>query len=240
MSTAAASSSRPPRQNPLPLSKAVEVAYQNIRLRLSRSVMVTTGIILALAFLMSILTSDAMIGAMRDWSRGIVAQGTTSPKLLAAQKLQAMLTAAGVPTTAAEIEGARLQHRWLIGIALLVAFIGILNSMLMSVTERFREIGTMKCLGALDGFIIQLFLVESLFQGIVGTALGILLGFTISIASVWSTYGSFVWNDFPAGNIARAMGICLAIGIGITVIAAVYPAWQAARMHPIEAMRSET
>ena len=48
---------------------------------------------------------------------------------------------------------------------MLVAFVGVLNAMLMSVTERFREIGTMKCLGALNSFIVKLFLIESLFQG---------------------------------------------------------------------------
>ena len=51
--------------------------------------------------------------------------------------------------------------------------------MLMSVTERFREIGTMKCLGALDGFIVKLFLIESLFQGMAGTVMGVLLGLVL-------------------------------------------------------------
>src|SRR3954465_12114460 len=102
MTTAAQTTSRAPRQIPLPLSKAVEIAYQNIRLRLSRSLLVTMGIILALAFLMAILTTDAIVAALRNWSQQTIAQGSTSPHLLAAQKLQATLAAAGVPTTAAE------------------------------------------------------------------------------------------------------------------------------------------
>ncbi len=57
------------RQIVLPLSKAVEIAYKNIRLRLSRSMLVISGIVLALAFLMSILTSDALTDSMRAWSR---------------------------------------------------------------------------------------------------------------------------------------------------------------------------
>ena len=56
------------RQIVLPISKAIEIAYKSIRLRLSRSLLVTSGIVLALAFLMSVLCSDAMIGAMRAWS----------------------------------------------------------------------------------------------------------------------------------------------------------------------------
>src|SRR5207245_11646074 len=102
---------------------------------------------------------------------------------LAGEQLLARMRAHGVPTTATEISNDRIQTRWLIGLALLVAFVGILNAMLMSVTERFREIGTMKCLGALDGFIIKLFLLESLFHGVIGTIVGIVLGIGLSLLS---------------------------------------------------------
>ena len=228
------------RQISLPLSKAVEIAWKNIRLRLSRSLLVTSGIVLALAFLMAILTSDAVVRSMQLWAGRTMAAGASSPRLVQAQKLEAAMKAAGVPTSAAEIEDDRLQHRWLIGLALLVAFVGILNAMLMSVTERFREIGTMKCLGALDGFIVKLFLIESLFQGVVGTIVGVIVGLALSLLSLASTYGGSVWVDFPAGDLAGGVLLCVAIGVGLTVGAAVYPAWQAAKMQPIEAMRVET
>src|SRR5207249_1402902 len=136
---------------------------------------------------------------MRAWSRDTMAataSGKNSRRAIEAQKLEAAMKSAGVPTSAAEIADDRLQHRWLIGLALLVAFVGILNAMLMSVTERFREIGTMKCLGALDSFIVKLFLIESLFQGIVGTIIGVFLGFAASAFSMWSTYGGYAWIDF--------------------------------------------
>src|SRR5687768_13318025 len=55
------------RQRTLPLSKAVEISYKNIRMRLSRSLLVTSGIVLALAFLMSILATDAITDGMRRW-----------------------------------------------------------------------------------------------------------------------------------------------------------------------------
>jgi len=220
------------RQISLPRSKAVEIAWQNIRLRLSRSVLVTSGITLALAFLMAILTGDAIVGSMRTWIQH-------APDRLQAQKLEAMMKTNGVPTTAAEIADDRLQHRWLITLALLVAFVGILNAMLMSVTERFREIGTMKCLGALDSFIIKLFLIESLFQGVVGTTIGVLLGLGLAMASVSSSYGGYAWANVPWGSLLTSLLMCLAVGIGLTVAGALYPAWQAARMQPIEAMRVE-
>src|SRR5207249_3904574 len=179
---------------------------------------------------------------MRAWSRDTMAataSGKNSRRAIEAQKLEAAMKSAGVPTSAAEIADDRLQHRWLIGLALLVAFVGILNAMLMSVTERFREIGTMKCLGALDGFIVKLFLIESLFQGIVGTIVGVIVGLGLALLSLAGTYGRFIWRNFPAAHLAGGVLICVAIGVGLTVAAAVYPAWQAAKMQPIEAMRVE-
>ena len=150
------------------------------------------------------------------------------------------MKSSGVPTTAKEIEGDRIQTRWLLGLALLVAFVGILNAMLMSVTERFREIGTMKCLGALDSFIIKLFLLESLFQGIVGTILGIGLGLLLSLTSLAITYGDDTWRNLPTNQLVLNLIVCFTIGLSLTVAGALYPAWQAARMQPIEAMRVET
>src|SRR3954463_6811962 len=90
------------RQIVLPLSKAVEIAYKSIRLRLSRSLLVTSGIILALAFLVSIQSSDAVINGMRNW---IAAHSQTVP----AQQLQAKMKSNGVPTTPDEIASNRIQ-----------------------------------------------------------------------------------------------------------------------------------
>ena len=76
-----------------------------------------------------------------------------------------------------EIELAQQQkNTWLVVMSLLVSVVGITNSMLMSVTERYKEIGTMKCLGALNGFIVKLFLIESGLLGFFGALFGALLG----------------------------------------------------------------
>ncbi len=223
------------RQIKLPLSKAVEIAYKSIRQRLSRSLLVTSGIVLALAFLMAILAGDAVTESMRSWIRSGPADQS-----LRRQQLESIMKARGVPTGLEEIADAKTQQRWLIGLALLVAFVGILNSMLMSVTERFREIGTMKCLGALDGFIVKLFLIESLFQGVVGTVIGVTIGLVLSLLSTTISYGRYAWVDVPVARLATSVLVCLIVGVSLTVAGAVYPAWQAARMHPIEAMRVET
>ena len=227
------------RQVVLPLRKAVEIAYKSIRLRLGRSLLVTSGIVLALAFLMSILATDAMTDAMRQWIAQAQSQGDLTARQ-AAQRLEAQMQSHGLPTTAAEIAAARLQSRWVVGLALMVALVGILNAMLMSVTERFREIGTMKCLGALDTFIVKLFVIESLFQGVVGTVIGVIVGLALSFAGVVNNYGLAAFHAVPVARLASDVLLCLAIGVGLTVAGAVYPAWQAARMQPIEAMRVET
>jgi hypothetical protein len=81
MTHAAVPTSPAQKQIVLPLSKAAEIAYKNIRLRLSRSLVVTSGIVLAIAFLNSILVNDAMVSAMRQWAE----QTQKSPEYLALQ-----------------------------------------------------------------------------------------------------------------------------------------------------------
>jgi len=222
------------RQIHLPFRKAAEIAYQSIRLRLGRSLLVTSGIVLAIAFLVSIQTSDAIARGMRQWVRTAPAAQSA-----AARQLEAKLRAAGMPTTDAEVADARLQRRWLSGLALLVAFVGILNAMLMSVTERYREIGTMKCLGALDSFIIKLFLLESLFQGAAGTVAGVVLGILLRVLGASVKFGSDAFRQLRATDVLASALISFTVGVALTVIGSVYPAWRAARMQPVEAMRVE-
>ena len=222
------------RQIALPLSKAIEIAWKSIRLRLRRSLLVTSGIVLAIAFLMAMLTSEAMTDAMRDW-----VQHGPAAMSVDRQRLDASMRANGVPTAPDELADARLQTRWVLALALLVAFVGVLNAMLMSVTERYREIGTMKCLGALDGFIVKLFLLESLFHGIAGSVIGVACGLATAFISITITYGRLGWMNFPTTRLASSAIACLVIGIVLTIGGAVYPSWRAARMQPVEAMRVE-
>ena len=127
----------------------------------------------------------------------------------------------------------------MVGLALLVSFVGILNAMLMSVTERFREIGTMKCLGAMDALIVRLFLFESLFQGAFGTTVGITAGLALAGLQGLAAYGGEAWRLVPPAELLRIVGLCFAAGLTLTIVGALYPAWRAARMEPVDAMRSE-
>ncbi len=211
------------RQVQLPPSHLVRMAWRNIRMRLDRSALVAAGIVLAMAFLSYMLISDAL--AQRFASEG-------PPRLVRE------LRAAGVLAPIEDAED-RVQTWWLIGLALLVCFVGVLNAMLLSVTERFGEIGTMKCLGAMDALIMRLFLVESLVQGAVGTAIGLLIGAGLAMAEAAMMFGSALWPTVAWSELAALCGLCIVAGMLLTVCGALYPAWTAARMKPIEAMRVE-
>jgi hypothetical protein len=150
-----------------------------------------------------------------------------------------------------KFRGGGLSERnlWLVSLSLLVCIVGITNAMLMSVTERFREIGTMKCLGALDRFVVRLFLIESSFQGAAGSLLGAFIGLGLSFFRALFSYrikdldtGEMHWltlHHFPWGTALVWTGIAIAVGIILSIVAAIYPAYRAARMEPVEAMRAE-
>ncbi len=139
----------------------------------------------------------------------------------------------------AEARRSAFRTIWIVVISLLVTVIGVSNAMLMSVTERFREIGTMKCLGALSRFIRQLFLMESLMMGVVGSAIGSVFGALFSYVVFGAAYGfglvalSVRWTWVGGAVIAS-----MTAGILLAVVAAIYPAGFAARMVPATALRS--
>ncbi|NLB60750.1 MAG: ABC transporter permease [Lentisphaerae bacterium] len=133
----------------------------------------------------------------------------------------------------------RAARYWIMGIVLVVAVAGIANATLMSVTERFREIGTMKCLGALDGMVLLLFLVEALVVGTVGVMTGLVLGCLLSLVQLGMQYGWAAAADIPWREIILALSQLGLVGIVLTVFGGVGPAHVAARMAPIEAMRVE-
>jgi len=140
---------------------------------------------------------------------------------------------------AAEARRARFRTGWIVVIALMVTVIGIANSMLMSVTERFREIGTMKCLGALSSFIRQLFIIESSLMGAVGAAIGAVFGSLFALAIYGLTYDfGMVLSSLAWGRLGLYGLAALLAGILLAILAALYPASFAARMVPATALRT--
>ncbi|HEX2949315.1 MAG TPA: ABC transporter permease [Armatimonadota bacterium] len=128
---------------------------------------------------------------------------------------------------------------WLVVISLLVCAVGISNAMLMSVTERFREIATLKCLGALDGFIMMLFVMEASLLGLIGGIAGGLAGSIIGIGRMFLSFGSLLADAFPFGIWFLSLLGAILIGVVLAAVAGVYPSYSAARLAPMEAMRIE-
>lgn len=140
-----------------------------------------------------------------------------------------------------QAQEARQEFRnwWILIISLLVTVIGISNAMLMSVTERFREIGTMKCLGALSSFIRQIFLIESSLVGLSGAIAGALFGMVFSTIAYGFTYGlGLVLTSVDYPRLMLSLLISIVIGVALSVVAAIYPANFASRMVPATALRT--
>jgi len=119
------------------------------------------------------------------------------------------------------------------GISLVVGGIGIMNIMLVSVTERIREIGIRKAVGAREGDILRQFLIEATTISLIGGAIGILIG----------AGGSFVLKAtvkaLPSQVTPLAVVIAFLFSAAVGVFSGAYPAWRAAKLDPIVALRHE-
>lgn len=161
-----------------------------------------------------------------------VARARTRSKLMVRAELMTLGTGGGFMNI-----GPRMT--WLAFISMLVCTVGIANAMLMSVTERFREIATLKCLGALDGFIMTIFLIEAAVLGLAGGIVGTLIGLILGLGRMFAVFQNLLIELFPGGLLLQAAGISIVTGIALAAVAAAYPSLRAARLAPMEAMRIE-
>jgi putative ABC transport system permease protein len=128
-------------------------------------------------------------------------------------------------------------------LALAVATLGIVNTLVMAILERRREIGVLKALGAADGDVKQLFFVEAGVMGLSGGVLGVLLGWLIGQALTFATNIYLKRQDLPGVQISSVPLWLIAGAIGfavlVSLIAGLYPASRAAKLNPVDALRYE-
>jgi hypothetical protein len=213
------------RQVVLPFGKSLEIAYKSIQVRFFRSLITTLSLVLAVSFLSFTEVSN-------DVANGMLASGSAD--------LRQALVRAGYDLGPEDNNVASSpKQRWIIMLSLLVCAVGIVNAQLMAVTERFREIGTMKCLGALDRFVLRLFVLEAGMQGLTGSAAGALLGAVIALGAGWARFGGAAFQQLTLAEVAASTAAATGIGVALSLLGVLYPALVAARMQPVEAMRVE-
>jgi putative ABC transport system permease protein len=175
-------------------------------------------------------SSDDLTAAYQETDHELLAlHGITTPSdadFTITSEQQVLSTATSVDRTLTILLGG------IAGISLLVGGIGVMNIMLVSVTERIREIGLRKALGATPGLIRRQFLVEASVLGLTGGALGAGLGI-IGAIFLPGAVGD------PITISAWAVALAVVVAMAIGVIFGVYPASRAAHLAPIDALRSE-
>ncbi len=209
------------RQIELPFAEAVRISFQSLKIRFWRSMITTAGILLSIAFLVATMSGNEIDKVMIE--------------------LEGRASVATILDDDQSASGISPEKYWLMIMCSIVCVVGISNAMLMSVTERFREIGTMKCLGALDKFIVELFLLESGFQGLSGAILGSLIGFIGIMLLSLKNYGLDLFRGFTGYLLPVLiwMGIACVFGMMLAVLGALWPSWRAAKLPPAEAMRAD-
>lgn len=217
------------RQVVLPLGKSVEISVKSLRVRFFRSLITVMSLVLAVAFL-----AFTLVG--HDVAMGLLASGD--------QSLQSELVKAGFDLAPGRFPGsyqvaASAKDRWIVILSLLVCTVGIVNAQLMAVTERFREIGTMKCLGALDSFVLRLFLLEAGMQGLAGAFAGAVAGGIVGILGGVLRFGLPALVNLHMADVAASMGWSVLVGFVLSLVGVSYPALVASRMPPVAAMRAE-
>jgi putative ABC transport system permease protein len=127
-------------------------------------------------------------------------------------------------------------------ISLLVAGIGIMNIMIVSLIERTREIGILKALGMKSRTVLHVFLTESVIIGLIGAVIGIISGWVLAnVVALFLGRGGLIGSALTITPILTPEVLlgALGFGIGVSVIFALYPAWRASKLKPVEALRYE-
>lgn len=209
----------------LPTKISFGIALKSIRARFFRSLITTLSLVLAVAFLSFSLLSD-------DIAQSLLVHGDS--------EIVGKLTRLGYDINPADQSVTTSpKQRWIVFLSLLVCVVGIINAQIMSVTERFREIGTMKCLGALNVFVVKIFIIEAALQGMAGSLAGTTIGVAVSLFMGILRFGMYTIPSISWSAMMYSMATAIVVGTSLSLLGALYPAFLAARMQPVEAMRAE-
>lgn len=206
------------RQIQLPWSEAFRISWRYMTIRLGRSLVTASTIFLSVAFLMAVCTMILSAKA--------TGHAEEDPQAFAA-------------TLA--------RYKWSVILGFMICSTGIVSALLMSVTERFREIGTMKCLGALDNFIVRMFLIEASLMGLFGSLAGAIVGALIMLVWAGIREGFSLWAKIPWGVKSATgdwgfLGYFIAsvlAGVILSIVSAIIPANRAAKLQAADALRTE-
>jgi putative ABC transport system permease protein len=209
----------------LPYLKSVEIAFKSIKVRFFRSLITTMSLVLAISFLCFVSVSN-------DVANSLLATGNPD--------LRQALIRSGYDLAPEDTSvGSNPKQRWIVILSLAVCVVGIINAQLMAVTERFREIGTMKCLGALNRFVLRLFMLEAGMQGLAGAGVGALAGALFGLLNAVVRFGPVAVSVISWTGFFKSILVAMIVGCLLSLLGVFYPALVAARMQPVEAMRVE-
>jgi len=192
----------------------------------------------------------------RRFSRAVI---TMASIILGITFLSFLLTTGRITSSIQQQSGTIVgtYQIWVAIIALFICAVGIVNSMLISVAERYKEIGTIKCLGAMNRHVLTIFLIEGFLLGLIGGVIGSLTGW--GLATLWQ-YVQFMlqqqgsaqfqvllisanlWMEFnyrdPLMLLSNPL-VDIGLSVFIALISSIVPAYIAAKLSPTEALRYE-
>jgi ABC-type antimicrobial peptide transport system permease subunit len=211
------------RQVVLPFRQVVRISFNSMMVRLSRSLITTATLALAIAFVAYIWSGYEILNSV--W-----------PHI--DSTLQEDVLSSGYDMIDGQF-GSSPKDLWLAILSLIVCVVGIVNAQLMAVTERFREIGTFKCLGALNSFVVRIFVLEGIYQGLFGGFVGGILGILVSTLTLSLKLGWCAILYWPVLGMLLTIGWSLLLAALLSLLGVMYPALVAARMEPAVALRTE-
>jgi len=175
---------------------------------------------------------------------------TAASVVLGIAFMNSLMMMAAINQQVSGMGGIELYQYWLLFISLLVCAVGITNSMLIAVTERYKEIGTWKTLGALDKHVLELFLIEASLIGLIGGLVGYIAGLIAAVVYGVAFQGANMAQisaalfatrtlPMPLPTAPALLVLSLVVAVGISLAASLYPAYKGAKLEPAVAFRFE-